>query len=93
MSLDATLVAQFIKACVSDEVWSLVQAKGILSTGSFANSVDMKAEIKAMYLNSSPQGNDTPQLAPFHGSSSWTQAYLVSRSLGSSAVALSTPTE
>ena len=74
MLLDATLVAQFFKAGVSDEVQSLVQARGILSTGSFANSVDMKAEIKAMYLNGTPQENDTPQLAPFHGSSSWIQA-------------------
>ena len=89
---DATLVAQFVKAGVSDESRALCRPE-ILSTGSFANSVDMKAEVEAMYLNGTPQENDPPQLASFHGSSSWTQAYLVSRSLGSSAVALSTPTE
>ena len=60
-----------------------MQGKGIFSTGSFANSVHMKAEIKAMYLNGTPQENDTPQL-PFHGSSSWTQAYLLTRVIGSS---------
>ena len=56
MSLDATLVAQFVKAGVSDEVQSLVQAKGICSIERFANSVDTKAEVKAMYLNGTPPG-------------------------------------
>ena len=63
MSLDATLVAQFVKAGVPDEVQSLVQAKGICSIERFANSVDTKAEVKAMYLNGTPLENDTPQLA------------------------------